>query len=68
MQIFLRSQTGRPALWQDYLAVCRLGGSVDFLDLLAAGHLESPFDPDVVGRTLAGIQADIAAIDPAALR
>lgn len=68
MQIFLRSETGRPALWRDYLALCRLGGSVDFLGLLAAGHLESPFDPEVVGRTLAGIQADIAAIDPAALR
>jgi len=68
MQIFLRSESDRAALWADYLAMCRLGGSVDFLGLLAAGHLESPFDPDVVGRTLAGVQAHLASIDPAALR
>lgn len=68
MQVFLRADEDREAMWRDYLAMCRVGGSVDFLSMLGVGHVESPFDPAVVGRTLGGIAADIATIDVASLR
>jgi M3 family oligoendopeptidase len=67
-QIFLRSQQNREALWQDYLAICRVGGKYPFLEMLELGHLKNPFDESVVGETLAGIQADIASIDTSALK
>ena len=68
MQVRLRALVDPDAAWRDYLAMCGVGGTVDFVDLLRVGHLESPFDPAVVGRTLAGIQDDLARVDAAALR
>lgn len=67
-QIFLRSQQDREALWQDYLAICRVGGKFPFLEILEVGHFRNPFDEIVVGETLSGIQADIASIDTSSLR
>jgi len=67
-QIFLRSQQDREALWQDYLAICRVGGKYPFLEILEVGHFRNPFDQSVVGETLAGIQADIASIDTSSLK
>lgn len=67
MQVFLRAQDDRAAMWRDYLAMCGVGGTLDFVDMLGVGGLESPFDASVVGRTLDGISADIATIDASAL-
>jgi M3 family oligoendopeptidase len=67
-QIFLRSMENRQALWEDYLAICRVGGKFSFLDILKVGHFKNPFNEKVVGDTLAGIQADIASIDTSTLR
>ena len=30
--------------WEDYLAICRIGGSKTFLETVQLGHLASPFD------------------------
>lgn len=68
MQVFLRAETDRAAMWRDYLTMAALGGSVDFVTMLEAGGMESPFDPAVVGRTLDGIEADMASIPADALR
>jgi oligoendopeptidase F len=68
MQIFLRSQENREALWNDYLTICRAGGKYPFLEMLKLGNLKNPFDETVVGDTLAGIQADIASIDTSNLK
>lgn len=65
MQVFLRAQDDPKAAWRDYVAMCDAAGSVDFVDMLAAGNIGSPFDAAVVGRTLEGIAADIASIDTA---
>ncbi|HSN95256.1 MAG TPA: M3 family oligoendopeptidase [Anaerolineaceae bacterium] len=67
-QIFLRSQQDREALWEDYLAICRAGGKYPFLEMLELGHFKNPFNEEVVGETLAGIQADIASIDTSSLK
>lgn len=32
-----------PKAWEDYLAICKVGGSQTFLEILETGHLTSPF-------------------------
>lgn len=33
-----------PTAWEDYLAICRVGGTKTFLETVQLGHLASPFD------------------------
>ncbi|MBI4575511.1 MAG: M3 family oligoendopeptidase [Planctomycetes bacterium] len=43
LQLWSRSRRDPEATFQDYLALCRPGGSLPFLGILAAGRLENPF-------------------------
>ncbi len=63
MQIFLRMQKEDPALWQDYLAICKVGGTLPFLSILKEGHFENPFDEAVVEATVEGLQKSLAGFD-----
>lgn len=38
----------RKQAWQDYLAICQVGGSLSFLQLIALADLDSPFDDGCV--------------------
>ena len=33
-----------PTAWQDYLAICQVGGTQTFLEILETAHLRSPFE------------------------
>jgi M3 family oligoendopeptidase len=48
MQLWMRAETDRDAALDDYFAICRVGGSLSFTDMLEAGRLRSPFDPAVL--------------------
>ncbi len=52
MQIFERAARDRKATMEGYLAMCRVGGSVSFPEMLEIGGLESPFEPSCL-RTVA---------------
>jgi len=61
LQFHTKLLADREAALADYLAICRVGGSQSFTEILATGHLASPFDPatihsvaDHIRRTLAG--------------
>lgn len=41
-----RIVTEDPTVWEDYLAICRIGGTKTFLETVSYGHLASPFDYD----------------------
>lgn len=54
LQYWQASEADRSAAFADYLRICDIGGSMPFLDIVAAGNLKSPF----AGGTLKGIVDD----------
>lgn len=48
LEFWKKSQKDYQAAWNDYLRLCRLGGSRSFLDLVKAAGLVSPFAPGCV--------------------
>lgn len=47
-QVWMRAERDRDAALRDYVAMCEVGGSVSFTEMLEAGRLRSPFDPEVL--------------------
>ena len=46
-QFWIKMQKNKQEAWQDYLKLCKAGGSMSFLDLVKLANLKSPFDPKV---------------------
>lgn len=44
LQFWVRSRTDWEAAVRDYIAICKVGGSKTFLDIVKTGNLISPFD------------------------
>lgn len=51
-----------PTTWEDYLAICRIGGSKTFLETVQLGHLSSPFDHAKMTALLATVDQYLTAI------
>ena len=47
-QYWIKFNENRSKAWQDYLNLCKAGGSKPFLELVEYGNLESPFNKDTV--------------------
>ena len=47
-QFYGRMKKDRSAAWQDYLRLCRAGGTKGYFDLLKVGNLLNPFRPGTV--------------------
>lgn len=47
-QLYGRMQSAPKDAWQDYLALCRAGGSKGYFELLDLAHLKSPFEAGCV--------------------
>lgn len=43
-QFWVKSRTDRERAWQDYLRLCRAGGSKSFLELVSLANLKNPFE------------------------
>ncbi|WP_225047022.1 M3 family oligoendopeptidase [Lacticaseibacillus kribbianus] len=56
-----------PKAWTDYETMAKAGGSQTLLELLATGHLRSPFAPGALDELLAAIQQALDAVDDASL-
>jgi M3 family oligoendopeptidase len=52
IQYWKKFQEKRQTVWPDYLKLCKAGGSTTFLELVKMGGLESPFDPNVLEKTV----------------
>ena len=46
-QFWIKMQENKKEAWEDYLRLCKAGGSMSFLDLVKLANLKSPFDPKV---------------------
>lgn len=48
--------------WQDYLAICQVGGTKTFLEILSLAHLRSPFEKGALDDTLSAVDQFLANI------
>ena len=46
-QFWIRMQKDKKSAWNDYLKLCKAGGSMSFLELVKLANIKSPFDPKV---------------------
>ena len=62
-QYWLKSMTDREKAWEDYLKICKIGGSQSFLEILKAGNLESPFKEVTVSLVASKIEDYLNSLD-----
>ena len=62
-QFWLRFKNNRKEAWEDYLKICKLGGSQSFLEILKAGNLESPFEEVTINSVASKIKEYLNSID-----
>ena len=63
LQFWSRSQRGDKTAWQDYLTLCKAGGSLSFLDLVKLANLNNPFEPTTVQPVINEVEAWLESVD-----
>ncbi|WP_330949330.1 M3 family oligoendopeptidase [Virgibacillus sp. MG-45] len=66
-QFWKRSLEDHDKAWEDYVNLCKLGGSKSFLGLVEAAHLQSPFEEGTVESIVQTIENWLNAVDDQAL-
>ncbi|SET59640.1 oligoendopeptidase, M3 family [Oceanobacillus limi] len=66
-QFWKRSRENREDAWNDYLNLCKLGGSKPFLGLVEAANLQSPFKEGTVESVVSEIEKWLESVDDKAL-
>ncbi|RIU91187.1 M3 family oligoendopeptidase [Oceanobacillus picturae] len=66
-QFWKKSREDQEQAWEDYLHLCKLGGSKSFLGLVEAANLRSPFEQGTVEDTVAVIEEWLESVDDKAL-
>lgn len=56
---YLKMCTDRLGAWQDYLNLCKAGGSVGYFDLFKVGNMANPFDEGTVERIVTQVMEKI---------
>ena len=51
-QYYGRMKTDREGAWQDYLRLCRAGGTKGYFELLEVGNLMNPFHEGTVEKSV----------------
>lgn len=54
-EFYKRSKLNYGQTWQDYVNLCKTGGSMNYLDLLRVGNLSNPFSADTVTKICAPV-------------
>jgi M3 family oligoendopeptidase len=62
-QFWKRSREDRESAWNDYLALCKQGGSKSFLELVKIANLISPFEDGCVESVIGEIESWLNSID-----
>lgn len=52
-----------PQAWSDYLAICQVGGTKSFLEIVALAKLQSPFEKGALTSVMASIDTYLSGID-----
>lgn len=67
LQFWLRANTDRTSAWNDYVELCKAGGSQPFLSLVKLAGLQSPFTNGIVPKIASEVKAWLAQVDDSAL-
>ena len=59
-QYYGRMKEDRKAAWEDYLRLCRAGGTVGYFELLKIGNLLSPFEEGTVEKSTAHVIEELS--------
>ena len=62
-QFWSKAQSNFADAWQNYLTLCKAGGSHSFLELVKLAGLQSPFNEDVFGPLFAEVKAALDAVN-----
>jgi len=63
LQFFIRSRNEGKKAWDDYVALCKEGGSKPFLELVELAGLQNPFIPETIPSILPDIEAYLDSVD-----
>lgn len=63
LQFWVRLQDDRKTAWQDYLNLCKAGGSRSFLKLLDVANLKNPFEQGFIATIVPKIKSYLDSID-----
>lgn len=63
LQFWIKSNENREASWEDYLALCKKGGSESFLELVDVAKLNSPFEDGCISKVITEVQAWLDKVD-----
>jgi M3 family oligoendopeptidase len=66
-QFWIRSQQDPRETWQDYLRLCKLGGSKSFLELVGEAGLKNPFEAGCIQSILEPIKQWLEGVDDSQL-
>ncbi len=62
-QFWIKFNGDRKKAWDDYMNICKVGGSQSFLEILKTGNLKSPFDEDTIKSVTTNIKDYLDGID-----
>ncbi|MEM9819576.1 MAG: M3 family oligoendopeptidase [Bacteroidota bacterium] len=62
-QFWKRDRENHQSAWQDYLRLCRVGGSMSFLELIKLANLQSPFEDGCVESVVGEIKNWLDQVD-----
>ena len=62
-QFWIKSQENPEKAWDEYLALCKLGGSKPFFELMKAANLKNPFDQGTIASVIPKIREFLESID-----
>ncbi len=66
-QFWIKFNQDRKTAWQDYLSICKVGGSKPFMEILKSGNLKSPFEEETIRSVIGPVKSFLDSIDDKAL-
>ena len=62
-QFWIKSREDREKAWQDYLNLCKLGGSKSFFELMKSANLKNPFEKGTLASVIPKIKEYLDSVD-----
>ena len=62
-QFWIKSGEDREKAWQDYLNLCKLGGSKSFFELMKSANLKNPFEEGTLAAVIPKIKEYLDSVD-----
>ncbi len=62
-QYWVKFNEDRKTAWEDYLRLCKAGGSKPFLELVKVGNIKNPFEPGIMESIIPPIKEWLNSVD-----